>query len=625
MKHQARVVVVGGGHAGAEAASAAARMGLPVTLVTLVRGAIGRMPCNPAIGGQAKGHLVRELDALGGEMALVADATSIQFKYLNTRKGLAVRSSRAQVDRHLYQRRMARRLAAIPGLDIVEGEVVGLELQEGRLQGVRLADGMVLTASAVVVTAGTSLKGTLHTGVFSRSGGGNGAQACNSLSASLTEAGHRLGRLKTGTVPRLDGRTIRWDQLTAQSGDHPGGRLSFLGPASRLPQVLCYVTRTNSKTHTVLRDGLRHSPLYGDRPTIDSNGPRYCPSVEDKVVRFPDKDSHRIFLEPEGLSTWEVYPNGFSTSLPVEVQARALRTMRGLEQVRIVRPGYAIEYDYADPRDLGHDLGSRHLDGLYLAGQINGTTGYEEAAAQGLLAGLNAARYCRGDAPVIIDRSQGYLGVLVDDLVSRGTKEPYRMFTSRAEWRLLLREDNADLRLTPLGRQVGLVSDERWSVFESRRDQIERGLDWMRRTVSVPGDPVDRWLKQSSQPGLSKPTSISDLVKRPEVGFEELVDAAGLTPPSLSAEVVDQLITQCRYEGYIKRQEEEVEKMRGLQSLSIPDSLVYSALAGLRAELIEKLEAQRPSTLGEAAEIPGMTPAAVALLASSVRRQAASP
>jgi tRNA uridine 5-carboxymethylaminomethyl modification enzyme len=604
----AAVVVIGGGHAGIEAALAAARMGASTLLVTLRRDGIGRMPCNPAIGGQGKGHLVREIDALGGEMGLATDATSIQFKYLNTRKGLAVRSSRAQVDRFLYQRRMGRTLLAQAGLRVLEGEAASLRIEAGRVSALILADGSAVPCRAVVVTTGTYLGGRLHTGVDRRPGGGNGAPSAYALSAALAQAGHRMGRLKTGTVPRVDGRTIDWASLPPQEGDAPGGRFSFLGPPSPLPQVVCRVTRTTEATHEVLRRGLRHSPLYGEDRAIVGRGPRYCPSIEDKIHRFADKETHRIFLEPEGLATFEVYPNGFSTSLPVSVQQQALRTLPGMSRAVVVRPGYAIEYDFADPRDLAPTLQSRLLQGLFLAGQINGTTGYEEAAAQGLLAGINAALLASGREAVTVRRDEAYLGVLVDDLVRLGADEPYRMFTSRAEWRLQLREDNADLRLTPLGRRVGLVDDARQAAFERRREAIARGLAWMAST-------------RARIQGAEQPLSLLDLAQWREKDFDTELVAAGLSPPDgVDGAAMEQVLIECRYSGYLRREREEIARLRELGETALPSGLDYAAIPGLRGELVEKLGARRPATLDEAARIQGITPAALALLAAKARQ-----
>jgi tRNA uridine 5-carboxymethylaminomethyl modification enzyme len=614
---ESQVVVVGGGHAGIEAALAASRMGVDTILVTMSRCNVGRMPCNPAIGGQAKGHLVREIDALGGEMALATDAATIQFKYLNTRKGLAVRSSRAQVDRFLYQRRMGRVIAGQARLRVVEAEAAGLLVEGGRVVAVELADGSRIACGAAILTTGTSLRGREHTGAHQRRGGG-GTPDASTLGGVLAGLGHRLGRLKTGTVPRVDVRSVDWHRLPLQDGDHPGGRFSFVGPPSPLPQVRCHVAQTTERTHAVVRAGLRHSPIHGEQVSIDGPGPRYCPSVEDKVVRFPQRTGHRLFLEPEGLASREVYVNGFSSSLPVRTQLEALRTVEGLERVEVIRPGYAVAYDFADPRDLEPTLSSLHVDGLWMAGQINGTTGYEEAACQGVLAGINAVLSLRDAEPLRLARDEAYLAVLVDDLTRLGTGEPYRMFTSRAEWRLLLREDNADLRLTPVGRRVGLVDDERWAAFCRKREAIDRGLGWAASTVVRPTPALDAWLADRQEAPLARPSKVEDVLRRPKVELEGLLDVAGLEPPPLAPDEREQVVVQCRYAGYLRRQRDEVERARRLGGVPLPEDLDYRGMPGLRHELVEKLSALRPTTLDEASRIQGMTPSAIALLAARV-------
>jgi tRNA uridine 5-carboxymethylaminomethyl modification enzyme len=618
------VIVIGGGQAGAEAALASARLGVETLLVTLLRSAIGRMPCNPAIGGAGKGHLVREIDALGGGMADVTDATTIQFKTLNDSRGLGARGSRAQVDRWRYARAMARRLESAPNLRIVESEVLRIEVVAGRVSSVVLRGGERIACSALVVTAGTALRGAHHVGSLVAPGGGGICPPARGLSECLADLGHAPYRLKTGTVPRLDGRTIDWERLPPQEGDRPGGRFSFVGAPSSLPQIRCAVTATNAETHAALRDSLRHSPMHGEDPSITGRGPRYCPSVEDKVLRFPDKDAHRIFLEPEGLDSFEVYPNGFSTSLPVSSQAAAIATIPGLEAARIVRPGYAIEYDAFDARLLSADLASRTVPNLLLAGQVNGTTGYEEAAGQGLVAGTNAARIALSEPAWVPRRDEAYLGVMVDDLTRLGAPEPYRMFTSRAEFRLLLREDNADLRLTPVGRTLGLVDDVRWAVFARRRDAIERGLAWMEAHVALPAGRLDIALRAAGAPGLSKPTPFADLLRRDDIELASLLDATDDAFPAEDADDAEQVEIQCRYAGYLARERQEAARLRDVGHIALP-TRDWFALPGLRRELAEKLTVNAPGTIGEAARIPGMTPTALALLAARMRQGSPPP
>ncbi|TNE85023.1 MAG: tRNA uridine-5-carboxymethylaminomethyl(34) synthesis enzyme MnmG [Deltaproteobacteria bacterium] len=611
------IVVVGAGHAGCEAAAAAARLGSRVAMVTLDLRHVGRLSCNPAVGGLAKGHLVREIDALGGLMARVADASSIQFRRLNTRKGLAVQSSRAQVDIDVYPRKMRAVLDAIDGLTLIEGEVAALETRSGQVCGVVLGDGTALSCSAAILTTGTFLGGVLHCGAEQTVGGRVGDDAAHALSRSLGELGLRLGRLKTGTVPRLDGRTIDWDALEVQDDTYPDGRFSFAAPEEKLPQVDCHVVHTHEGTHELIRGALDRSPLFTG--AISGRGPRYCPSIEDKVVRFPERERHLVFLEPEGLNTHRVYPNGLSTSLPVDVQEAMIRSLPGLGDAVILQPGYAVEYDFADPRDLGHDLQHRDVRGLYLAGQVNGTSGYEEAAAQGLIAGISAAT---GEA-FHVERDEAYMGVLVDDLVSRGVGgEPYRMFPSRAEHRLLLREDNADRRLMPRGRALGLIDDATWARFEAKREAIERGRSALRDTLVKPLPEVREALEARGLGGLKKPSTAEELLRRPDATWTDVVAVAGM--PELPADAAEQLEVDTKYAGYIDRAQRRAASARKMEHVSLPSDLDYRALTALSSEVRERLAEARPETLGQAARLPGITPAAVSVLAAVLAKRRAS-
>lgn len=613
------VIVIGGGHAGTEAALASARSGARTLLLTHNVETIGAMSCNPAIGGIGKGHLVKEIDALGGAMAHAADRAGIQWRTLNASKGPAVRATRCQADRNLYRMAIRQIVEAQPNLTVFQAAVDDLLIDGDTVRGAVTQTGLTFHAPAVVLTAGTFLAGKIHVGQTQYAAGRMGDPPATTLAARLRERPFVIDRLKTGTPPRIDGRSLNYSVMDEQPGDDPRPVMSYLGDVSEHPaQVSCWITHTSERTHEIIRAALHRSPLYSGQ--IEGIGPRYCPSIEDKVVRFAEKASHQIFVEPEGLDVVEIYPNGISTSLPFDVQLALVRSIGGFENAHITRPGYAIEYDFFDPRGLDNTLQTKSVAGLFFAGQINGTTGYEEAAAQGLLAGFNAARHVRGDAGWCPRRDEAYLGVLVDDLITHGTTEPYRMFTSRAEYRLQLREDNADVRLTGLGRALGLVDERRWAAFQTKQEAVARESARLRALWATPGNALGREVEATLGVAVSRETNVLDLIKRPELDYAQLMQVPSLGPAVADPKVAEQVEIGVKYAGYLDRQREEIERQQRHENTAIASDFDYASVRGLSAEVQQKLERVRPQTIGQAQRIPGMTPAAISLLLVHLER-----